>query len=132
MDLEALAEDIVKQKGRALQRRQPFQRQHQRQGDILHRLILHQRIGQPRAGVGLAPHPRGFQMIEAQPRDDPPQKGAGHRHAVAVRSGPAQEGLLHHILGIAERAEHAVGGAHQHGPMRIECGVDQCHPSSGA
>src|SRR5690606_22499494 len=41
-------------------------------------------------------------------------------HNAAVGGVPADECLLHHVLRIGDRAEHAVGDPHEHGALRGE------------
>ncbi len=52
--LEREPEHIVQQKGRALERGQAFERQHQRQGDVFLLLLFDDRIGKPGTNIGLA------------------------------------------------------------------------------
>ena len=57
--VETDAENVMEQEGRALQRRQAFERDHERQRDIVDLLVpgFHDRFWQPRPDVGLAPSP---------------------------------------------------------------------------
>ncbi len=83
-------------------------------------LLLDHRLGQPRADVGLAPAPRRFELVEAEPGHRAAQERLGLAHRAAVGPHPADEGLLHHVLGIGDRAEHPVGDADQPRTQRIE------------
>ncbi|AIT07465.1 hypothetical protein MC45_15030 [Sphingomonas taxi] len=115
-------EHVVEQEGGALQRRQAFERQHQRQREIVRHLLRpvddEQRLGQPRADIGLAAYPRRFEMIEAQARDDPRQPCRRRRHRIRPR--PAQPGVLYHVLRLGERTGHPIGEAEQPRPLRLE------------
>src|SRR5262249_27715697 len=82
--------------------------------------LLQQRFGQPGADIGLAPHARRFQLVEAQPRHRLRQEGARILHLAVVGPVPAQIGLLHRIFGLRERTQHAVGKAGEMPPMRLE------------
>ena len=82
---EADLEHVVQQEGRALQRRQPLQRQHQRHREIMRvvarRLgfeswVVEHRLGQPGPDIGFAPAARRFQLIETEAGDDARQEGA--------------------------------------------------------
>src|SRR3546814_10589648 len=99
---------LFRSEGRALQRREPFEREHQRQGDVVVGLLLDERFGQPRPDIGFAPVPRRFQLVEAEAGHGAAQPRLGHLDRGAIGAEPAQEGVLHHILGIGERAEHAI------------------------
>jgi hypothetical protein len=44
----------VQQKGRPLERRKTFQREHQRQGDVFLFLLFEEGVGKPGADIGLA------------------------------------------------------------------------------
>ena len=119
--LEADPEDVVQQEGGPLERREPLERQHQRQGDVLLLLgLLDHRLGKPRADIDLAPAPRRLELVEAEPRHGAAQEGLGLAHRAAVGAHPADERLLHHVLGVGDRAEHAVGDAGEAGTQRIE------------
>ena len=117
-------EHVMQQERRALQRRQPLQRHHQRQGDIVHlvRFGGEHRLGQPGPDIDFALLPRRFQHIQTKPCDHlaQPRFRLAHRGAVGVE--PAQECLLHHILGVRDRAQHAIGDAGQPRTQGIEGG----------
>ena len=93
-------ENIVQQKCSPLQRRKAFQRKHQRQGDVFLLFLFHQGIGKPGADIGLALMPRGFELIETKARDRAAQERFGLADVAAVGLHPADEGLVHHILGV--------------------------------
>ena len=110
----------MQQECRPLERRKAFQRQHQRQGDVFLFLLFDDGIGKPGTDIGLALAPRRLELIEAEPRDGAAQERLGLTHLAAVGPHPADEGLLHDVLGVGHRAEHAVGDAHELRTQRIE------------
>ena len=72
------------------------------------RLGLDQRLGQPRADVGLAAHARRAQDVDRQPRRDRRQERRARSRRAGGR-GAAQVRLLHDVLGLGDAAEHPVG-----------------------
>jgi hypothetical protein len=121
---ETEAEYIVEQKGGALERRQPFERQHQRQGDVVDFVVrgLDDRLRQPRPDISLAPVTSGFQVVETEAGHDAAQERFRFAHRIAVGIEPAQKRLLHHILRVRDRSEHPIGDADQSWTQRIESG----------
>ena len=125
---EVEAEDVVQQEARPLQRRQPFEHQHQRHRNIVRQLarrlvvedFVDHRLGQPLADVELAPRLRRLHAIEAEPRHHGAEIAARLLDRRAVGGVPAQIGVLHDVLGLGARAEHAVGKPGQRAPMRLE------------
>src|SRR5690606_25017880 len=71
---------------------------------------------EPLAHIGLAPGPGRGELIETEVGEDLRQPCLGHPDPVDVGRLPAQEGLLHGVLGLARRAEEAVGDGFQAGP----------------
>jgi hypothetical protein len=71
--------------------------------------LADQRLRQPAADGVLAPGLAGPEHIQADPRDHRGQPGAQVIDRAGVAAAEPQPGLLHRILGLAERAEHAVG-----------------------
>ena len=133
--LEFQPKHIVQQKGRPLEWRKPFQRQHQRQGDVFLFVLVNHRVGKPGTDISLALVTRRLELIEAEPRDRTAQERLGLAHRAAVGSHPADEGLLHHILGVSHGAEHAISDARELGTQRIETRrcvlmVDACHQAT--
>ena len=120
--VEGRAENVVQQEGGALQRRQALQRHHQRQGDVVGLVLggFNHGLGQPRADIGLAPPTRRLQLIERDARDDAPEIGFRRRDRPAIDLEPAQEGVLHSVLRVRDRAQHAVGDADQTRTQRVE------------
>src|SRR3546814_2812229 len=80
-------------------------REHQRQRDVVLLFFLDQRIGQPGADIGLALAARRLDLVEAEPRHGAAEEGRRLAHRIAVGAEPADEGILHHILGIGDRSE---------------------------
>jgi hypothetical protein len=82
--------------------------------------LRRQRLGQPFADVALPPGPGRPELVEADAAGDPGEPGArvvdggllGRRHRV-----PAGVRLLHHVLGVGERAEQPVGEVDQLPPL---------------
>ena len=127
--LESQPEHIVQQKSCPLERRKAFQRKHQRQGDVFLLVLFHDGIGKPGADIGLALASRGFELIETEARDRAAQERLGLAHIAAIGPHPADEGLLHDVLGVGYGAEHAVGDAHELWPQRLEdrrCILGRC------
>jgi hypothetical protein len=122
--LEAEAEHVMKQEGSALQRRQALQRHQQGQGHVVDLVLsrFHNRLGQPRADVGLAPTPDRLEPVQAQARDDPAQKCFRFAHRVSVDIEPAQESVLKNVLRLRDRAQHPVRNADKTLAQRIEDG----------
>ena len=110
---ERHVERLAQHEHRALVGRQALEQHEHRQRDLLlvldqlRRHVLHQRLRQPLADVGLAAHARGAQDVDRQPRRHRRQERllVVERRAVVH----AQERLLDHVLGLGDRAEHAVG-----------------------
>ena len=123
--LEADAEHVVQQKGGALERRQALERDHQRQRDVVDLVLsgFDHGFRQPGSDIGLAPAPRRLQLVEAEAGDDATQIGFRLLHRIAIGVEPAQERVLHRVLRIRDRSQHAIGDANQSRTQRIEgCG----------
>ena len=111
----------MQQEGRTLQRAQALERQHEGDAHVLRvfgdhvgpRVKVHrfvdERLRQPHADVLLAPRLRAGQPVQAQPRGGLRQEGTRALHLRVVDLAPAQPAVLHHVLGLGTRAEHAVG-----------------------
>ena len=93
-------ENVMKQKRGPLQRREAFQRKHQRQGNVFLLISFDQGIGKPGANIRFALMPRRFQLIETKPRNGAPQKRLRLANVGTVGLHPADEGLVHDILGV--------------------------------
>jgi len=122
--LEADAEHVVEEKGGALKRRKTLKSHHQRQRDIVD-LLLHRlddRFRQPGPDIGLAPAPRGFQVVEAKARHDAAQKRFRLAYRISIGIEPAEERLLDDILRVRDRSEHPVRDAHQSWPQGVKRG----------
>ena len=110
----------MEQERRTLQRRQAFEREHQRQGDVLVFLLFDYRLGEPWANIGLATVARRLELVEAEPGNRAAQERLGLAHRLTVGGEPAQERVLHDILCIGDRAEHAISDAGEPRTQRIE------------
>ncbi len=121
-------EHIVQQKGGALERRQPFEHQHQGDGEIMGEIaggagvkrFVDHRLGQPLSDIKLAPCFGRLHAVEAQARDHRAEIASRLGDGGTIRRMPAQIGILHHILGFGARSEHAVGETRQRRPMGLE------------
>src|SRR5438477_858467 len=109
---------------------QTFQGKHQRQCDVLVRLLFDDGLGKPGTDIGLSLASRRLELIETEARDRAAQERLGFTHLAAVDSHPADEGLLHDVLGVSHRAQHAVGDSHEGWTQRIE--ALRCIPVAGA
>ncbi len=132
--VETLPEDVVQQERRPLERRQTLQRQQQGQGDIFHRFILDDRVGEPWADIFFPARSRRLQHVQAKPDDGPSKKCCRLLDLVLVDIGPPQPGILDDVFGISQGAQHPVGGPQQHRPGRLECcrGPHGYQPSFGS
>jgi hypothetical protein len=84
------------------------------------RLAVHLRLGQPGTGVVLAAGLARAEHVQAHParnRGEPGPQVVDRRGVAAVQ---AQPGLLHGVVGIAQRAQHPVGERVQLRPVRLE------------
>src|SRR5581483_8842139 len=61
-----------------------------------------------------------FELVETEARDRAAQERLGLAHLGAIGLHPADEGLLHDILGVRDRAEHAVGDTLELRTQRLE------------
>src|SRR5262245_10628967 len=113
-------EHIMQQEGGAFEWREPLHCEHQRERDIFLFVLLHDRIGKPGADIGFTLDLCRFELIETKPRDHPAQERLGLTDLSAIDCHPADEGLLHHVLGVRHRAQHAIGDTHEARPQRIE------------
>jgi hypothetical protein len=133
---EVEAEDVVQQEARTLERGEPLEQQHERDRDVVRELagrlaverFVDDRLGQPRPHIGLAPHLRGLHAVEAEPRHHGAEIAPRVLDRAAVGGMPAQVGVLHDVLGLGARAEHAIGEARQRAPMGLEArAIDRRH-----
>ena len=134
-------EHVVQQEGSPLERRQPVERQEQRDGQILgqlraavgrERCRVDNRLRQPGTDVLLAPCARRGQHVETNSRRRGHEKRSRVRHFVAVGRMPAQVRLLHRVLGVGHRPEHAVGETEQAPAVRLEARGRIRHRARGA
>jgi hypothetical protein len=125
---EVETEHVVQQKARALERRQPFEHQHQRDREVVREIarrvgverLVHDRFGQPLADIYFATRLRRFHSIETQTRHHGAEIMARLFDCRVIRRMPAQVSILHDVLGLGARAEHAVGKTRQRAPMGFE------------
>jgi hypothetical protein len=83
------------------------------------RRVLHQRLGQPRSDVRLAPDPRQPQVIDREAGRhgrDP----CGRLVEGLPGARQPQQRLLHDVLGVGDAAEHPVGDAEPVAPEGLE------------
>nr|BFF26040.1 hypothetical protein GCM10025732_40050 [Glycomyces mayteni] len=123
---EAVAEDVGEHEHGAFGGRQRLQDHHERHG---HRLDVDgavgsvvggavrpggHRFGQPRPDVGLAAAAHGVLAGQRGVDRDAREVGAGVVDRRAVGAGlPGEPGLLEHVLGVGDGAEHRVDDAEQ-------------------
>ena len=62
----------------------------------------------------------GLELIEAEAGDRAAQERLGLAYVGPVDPHPADEGLLHHVLGVGHGAQHAVGYPHELRAQRFE------------
>src|SRR5690606_7898180 len=89
--IKAHVENVMKQEGGTLQRRQPFQCDHQRKRDVVAGIqlpVLEYGVGEPRPDIGFTPAPCGFQLIEAEACDDGSEQGRWLANCIVVHSPP--------------------------------------------
>jgi hypothetical protein len=112
----------MQQEGGALERRQSLERHHQRQRDVVDFLLLgfDQGFRQPWPDIGFSPPPRRLQLVEAEAGDDAAQIGFRFENGVAIGVETTQERVLHHVLRVRDRSEHAVGDADQSRTQRTK------------
>ena len=125
--LEVVAEDVVQHERDALGGREALEHDQQREAEVLGDAralggagLFDDRLGQPRADVGLAPHARGAQRVQRQPRDRGGQPALEVADLVGVDALQPQPRLLDDVLGLGEAAELAVGEPQQAGAQRLE------------
>jgi hypothetical protein len=113
-------EDVVKQEGRAFQRRQPVERQQQGERKVVGQfgggigrqaLRVEHRLGEPRADIDLPLRLRALQAVETEPGHHGDEKGFRVMHV--LRSGKAEIGVLHDVVRVAAASEHAIGEPEQ-------------------
>src|SRR5215470_19060813 len=111
---------IMQQEGSAFEWRQPLHCEHQRECDVFSFFLLHDRIGKPGADIGFTLALCRFELIETKSCDHPAKERLGLTDLLAINPHPADEGLLHHVLGVRYRAQHAIGDPHEARAQRIK------------
>jgi len=85
------------------------------------------------AEVALAPHARGAQLVDRQPRRHGGRE-RGRRFDLLTsleRLMHPQQRLLHHVLGFGDAAEHPVGDRERDRPQLVEQSLAIGHLASG-
>ena len=125
---EIETEYVVQKETRPLQRRQALEKEHHSDGNVVREVaravipegFIHHRFGQPLADVEFAARARRLHPIETQACHHGAEIAARLLDRGAVCRMPAEIGVLHDVLGLGARAEHAVGEPRQRAPMRLE------------
>ena len=140
-------EHLARQQRRPLPRRQHLQRGEERQldrlaGDVglvrlvgVGRHLVEHGVGVRRQpahlGAGRDPALPGPRAVEADVRGDPVQPGPGVVAVEGVARAPGpEEGLLHGVLGVVVRREHAVAVHVQLAPVPLEGRLERVRASS--
>jgi hypothetical protein len=124
-------EDVTQEKGGALLGREPLEHKEEGDREIVAPLetpigwraaveVARPRLRQPGADIGAAFGRRFAQAIDRKPRRRGHQPRLGRPDRRGIGLVPAQERLLHNVLGIAEGAEHPIGDTAQTRPMLHE------------
>src|SRR5262249_56126838 len=100
--------------------REAVQCEHERERDVFPFFLLDDRIRKPGADIGFTLQLCRFELIETKPRDHPAKERLGLTDVFAINPHPADEGLLHHVLGVRHRAQHAIGDTHEARAPRIK------------
>ena len=116
--LERIAEDVVEEIRRTLERAQLLEQHEERQRQavgVLDRgdVVVDHGLGQPGAGVRLAPRPGRVDLVEAEPRHDGDQVGPHRLDRLLAASQPPDARLLHDVLRVRRAPEHAVRDAEE-------------------
>jgi hypothetical protein len=113
-----VVEDLAQEEGRAfdgrelLEQVQELERERVGRLGVPGRLVLDERLGQPLARVHLAPHTGRAELVDREPGRHGREVGL-RRLGLDVGRVVAQERLLHDVLGLRDRTEHAVGDREQ-------------------
>jgi len=120
-----VVEHLAHQERGAFIRRQALQHPHEGHrhlagqfGGALRGALIqfHQRLGQPPADVGFALGFTCAQAVDGQACGDRDQPRLGRLQCRRLAAVPAQPGILHHVLRVGPRSQHAVGDRKQPGP----------------
>jgi hypothetical protein len=130
-------EHLAQHEYRPLGRRERLEHQQHRHRDTLGQLDVlghvgrgQQRLGQPRADVGLLAAAERAQPGESLAGGDPDQVRAEVAHPAEIHPRPAQPGLLQDVLRVGGGAEHLVGNGEQQvavGEERLGGGIRAGH-----
>nr|WP_245737701.1 hypothetical protein [Jiangella alba] len=128
--VERHGEGVVQDEREPLRRLQGVEDHQHRQPDGVgeQRLLLRvdpvyradHRVREPDVQRLLPPRGARPQQVEADPPDDRRQPRAEVAHVAGVGAAEPQPGLLHRVVGFAQRAEHPVGDRAQLPAMRLE------------
>ena len=127
--LEGHGEDVVQDEREPLGRRQRVQDDQQGDADgigqdrVLGGIIVDprdDRVGHVRVQRVLAASRPGAQHVQAHAGHDGGEPRAQVPDVAGVRSGQTQPGLLHRVVGLVQRAEHAVGHRAQVRPVLLK------------
>ena len=77
-------------------------------------------FGQPLTDIDFAASLCRLHPVQAEPRHYCTEIAARFIDRCMVGRVPAQVGVLHHVLGLGARAEHAIGEPSKRAPMRLE------------
>ncbi len=134
-------EDLTEQEHRSLHRLQALEeyqeRHRQRVGHLrlLRHVVLrsgHERLGEPRADVGLTPGLRAAEVVDRESRHRGRQvalRGVD-LGALLGRAAPPEERVLHHVLGLRDAPEHPIRDREQQGPQVDEFLIGSNHAGS--
>jgi hypothetical protein len=84
------------------------------------RIMADDRVRQVHPQRLLPPDGAGTQHVQAYSRDNGGQPAVEVLHAIGAHAADPQPGLLHGIVGLAERAQHPVGHRPQVGSVGLE------------
>ena len=139
--LRSRTRDLTEQEHRSLHRLQALEeyqeRHRQRVGHLrlLRHVVLrsgHERLGEPRADVGLTPGLRAAEVVDRESRHRGRQvalRGVD-LGALLGRAAPPEERVLHHVLGLRDAPEHPIRDREQQGPQVDEFLIGSNHAGS--
>jgi hypothetical protein len=123
--VERVVKDLAEQEGGTLDRGELLEQVEERERErvsglgVHDRLVLHQRLGKPFAGIHLALDARRAEVVDREPRRhgrEPGLRGLG----LDIGRVVAEERLLDDVLRLGDRPEHPVGDREEVGPKLLE------------